>query len=321
MFYLINGLAIHKNFSSIIDGIDITQKFKKEQIFARTKGQWSLYIIETGEIFRLVISTKERRTAYDLLYLLKGFYTIFIPNLAISEENCDLQLLEFRKKPNKDWTEEEWFNNLNQKVHYSFIDYNDLSIQLQTTMNILFHGEAEQLKLILENAMDDIRIIETLNHIRQSIQLFNGVMSPSYYHSHYKSNREQLSKDSIEKAYFEMKEKYELAFLAAFKSLERILNVNDIKRKEINNVLLNSGFDFTKPQKKYIRAFEGYKNLKEDIYQNEIIEHFLNLRNTVGAHANRKPPADRIISFDNIYEIQHFVINWIEDYFEEVLYL
>jgi len=314
---MIMDLAIFKNISKKINGIDITKKYKYEQLFARVPGEISVYIIDSGYNYRLIISSKSRRNAYSVLYLIKGFYTLIVPNLSYSGTLQNNQLMEFYKRPKASWRNDDWLSNLNKSVHQNYFNFDDLKIELTTATGIFDHDEAKYLKNLIEREYGNQRLAEAMNHARESIQLFNGIMNSSYYYSHYIRDRKNLTRQAIEKAYYEKKETYELAFLAAFKAIERLLNVNDIKRREIKTVLNNSGLVFTNAEKKYERAFEKFIGFKRIINQSELVEHFLNLRNTVGAHANKNPPQSKVIAFDSIYEIQYFLSIWINEYLEE----
>lgn len=320
MFYLLTDYSIFKNGGAIINGKDVTEQYKHNQLFARVKGKWSIYIVETSDkMLKLLISSSKRHEAYNLLNLFKCFYTVAIQSLPMGALDNDIQLLEFVKKPNLNWGKNDWIKYLNRKVHSYDADDFKLTTMLDSGLGIFSHDEAKELKILLENAFEDARLIEASANLYQSLILFDGNMNGSYYQSHYTRERECLNKDTIEKAYYEQREKYELSFLSGFKAIERLLNVNDVKRKEVCNVLDNSGLNFSSSHLKYKRYFEIYKGKPEYSSQEEMIVHFLDIRNTVGAHANKNPPIDKMISFDSIYEIQYFVSLWLDKYISEII--
>lgn len=317
MYYLITDLAIFNNGGAIINGIDITDKYKRSQLFTREKGEWSIYIQRTEKnAFKLVLSCKSRKEAYYLLDLIKCFYTVIIQILPLGAFDNDTQIIEFMRLPKDTWTKDDWLVNVNSKVH-NFHEYDfEFKNYLDSGLGIFTYDEAEKLINIIKICYSDYRLIESFRNLYQSLLLLNGNINSSYYNSHYQRERPDVNKDIIEKAYYENREKYELSFIAAFKAIERLLNVNDIKKNEISKVLNESDLGFVKAESKYERYFEIFNgNTKYSTYE-EMVYHFLDIRNTVGAHANKKPPIEKIISFDSIYEVQNFVSLWLELYLD-----
>ncbi|MGH7592808.1 MAG: hypothetical protein ACRELE_03010, partial [Gemmatimonadales bacterium] len=63
----------------------------------------------------------------------------------------------------------------------------------------------------------------------------------------------------------------------------------------------------TPPETPYRRFHEIFRGYKKRTTVEEILKHFLRIRNAVAAHANSTPPRDLMLSEDNVYEIQNLV--------------
>jgi hypothetical protein len=72
----------------------------------------------------------------------------------------------------------------------------------------------------VEAMYKDRSLTEALNHLGHSRFLFNGFMVGSYYQCHYRHDRCDASRREMRRRYFENRERYELAFVSAFKGLE-----------------------------------------------------------------------------------------------------
>ena len=132
-------------------------------------------------------------------------------------------------------------------------------------------------------------------------------MPGSYYSSNYIWERKKLTRWDLEKRYLEMRPRYEVAFLAAFKAIERFLRVNDIKKHSLEKSFKKLPYPNVKCSSKYSRFHEIFSGLPKRTTNGEIIGHFLNIRNIVAAHANQNPPPRFIVSEDSLFEIQLFV--------------
>jgi len=146
-----------------------------------------------------------------------------------------------------------------------------------------------------------------MTHLNQSLALFFGFMASSYYSSHYMHERKMLSHWDLKKHYFEQRARFEVAFLAAFKAIERFLQDNDLRKGTVSRALTRLRYKDIKPDTKYVRWFEIYSGYPRRSTYCEMIKHFLEMRNVVAAHGNRNPPRRFFISQDNLYEIQAFV--------------
>ncbi len=312
MYYLISDYIIFRN-SGVSDGETVkSNNYSEDKLLAEKNNSWSIYIVPTSdEQCHLIIKTDERNIAYRLAYLIRGFYTVIIQISPFASFGHDCMLYEFINKPTKDWDDEKWLNELNPEVHDYYAEIPFLKIEINRGTGIFTYLEEELLVSYLTNIFNNDHIIESLNHLFHSYCLFDGNMNGSYYHAHYKRDRYEIKHEVIEKFYYESKQTYELAFLSAFKGIESLLKVNDIKKKQIKMILANCEYDFIDPNNFYTRYFEIFSGHEEQVKQEDLIRHFIELRNTVGAHANKQPPKNHIITSDNIYEIQFFLSNMI----------
>ncbi|GAI82513.1 unnamed protein product [marine sediment metagenome] len=103
--------------------------------------------------------------------------------------------------------------------------------------------------------------------------------------------------------------------MKSFKGIERFFNVAQIRKGRINNIFRNITCEDVLPNTIYTRYFEIFSGFKKQIKYKDLIEHFLELRNSVAAHGNLKDPKRKIIIEDNIIEIQFFLQELLEKAF------
>ena len=157
-----------------------------------------------------------------------------------------------------------------------------------------------------ESLFSDIHLSEGLAHLGYSRVLFYGVAA-SDYKFHYQKDRRSMTRQDMQEAYYEHWERYELAFISAFKGIERLLRVGQIKRDAIEAKLLALGYAGIAPNTIYRRQFEVFSGLRRRTSFAEIIGHFLDICDVVGAHANPNAPRKFILSEDSVFEIQLFL--------------
>jgi hypothetical protein len=160
----------------------------------------------------------------------------------------------------------------------------------------------------VEAIYKDRSLAEALNHLGHSRFLFNGFMVGSWYQCHYIYDRSDASRHDMRKRYFENRERYELAFVSAFKGLERFLSLNQIKKDNVERALIDLRSQRIQPTTMYQRRHEVFSGYRKKISYRELILHFLDIRNAVAAHANPGSPKKFWISEDNLMEIQLFLI-------------
>jgi hypothetical protein len=172
---------------------------------------------------------------------------------------------------------------------------------------IMRRDEMELLGPTVEAVDADDALLESFSHLGLSRILVNGSMSGSYYYHHYRHDRRRLDHHQLRREYLENRERYELAFVSSFKAIERFLNSNQVKKHNVAELLLGRDCPAILPTTEYKRLHETFLGLPQELTYEEVIQHFLIIRNVVGAHANRNPPKKFAISRDSIFEIQLFV--------------
>ncbi len=261
----------------------------------------SIYVVFIDVNYgKFLIKAPNQEHAYSVFRTLEGFFSLFTGDPPDLYKTLP-KLIELCHVPNTNWTP----SRLYQEVKDDFIRMDDGEMAELSSGRYVDQREMSFLGPYVEAIYADAPLAEALNHLGLSRNLFYGNMTGSYYSSHYRHDRVNLSRHEMRKRFLEFRERYELAFLAAFKAIERFLNVNQIQRKNIQNLLRERNIPHSKVYKRFHEIFSGHKEL---IGFEELISHFLDLRNTVAAHANRKPPDHLLLSEDTLYEIQMFVV-------------
>lgn len=249
-----------------------------------------------------LIKANNQRIAYEVVRALDGFFFLFTGGTP-NYDRCLPKLIEIYKVPQSDWNIDRLYKELSQRnteIMQSNI-YN-----LRSSQFIQAH-EIQLLGPCIERIYSNLCLSEALHHLGYSRFLCYGFMVGSYYDCHYRHDRQRMSKHLIQKQYFENRERYELAFLSAFRGIERFLNVSQIRNPEIDKALLKLRMDDVKPNTRYQRQHEIFSGQKKYIPYRDIVAHFLDIRNVVAAHANPSPPPNFIISEDSVMEIQLFL--------------
>ena len=125
--------------------------------------------------------------------------------------------------------------------------------------------------------------------------------------SHYRADRSAMSRSQLGKIYLENCHRFETAFVAAFKGIERYFRVNQIKEDRIERLFRNIKYDGVTFGSTTRRIFEIFSGFPKKTSYGELIAHFLRIRNAVAAHGNREPPKELVVSEDSILEIQSFL--------------
>jgi hypothetical protein len=266
----------------------------------RPKATVSVCFWNTGHgVF--AIRSSSRRVAYDVVNALWGFAT-----LAYGFEPMDgsQQLLyELDRMPDPSWSDDQLLEALAR--HNRVGEY--------YTLNDLTVGPAlehHRLVAIRDNIgpLLEIRALhESLQHLRASRQLFHGHMVGSYYELHYARDRRETHWRQIERSYYEQKTLFELAFVSAFKAIERLLGANHFRASDIRRLVTDASYLGVTPSTRYRRFHEIFRGFRKFVTVEEMVRHLLILRNATAAHANSTPPRHLMLSEDNVYEIQNFV--------------
>jgi hypothetical protein len=212
-------------------------------------------------------------------------------------------LLELNHVPNSSWDD----NRLRSELRAADRLLTDLSqVYLNSGMGLDMH-RLQVLLTYLPQMLTDHRVSGAMRELTFSRTLFYGFMVGSFYSSHYVEERRALCKRDLEKRYFEYQEKHDLAFLSAFRALERFLDVGQIKKKNIVSLLDALPYPAIRSTTRYRRFHEIFSGAARWATYSAMLEHFLDIRNVAAAHANPNPPRPLIVSEDSIYEIQHFI--------------
>lgn len=285
-FYLERGLSLPRNYTIA-------------RLENRTKVRVVFFDVDNG---LFLIKAPNQRIAYEVIRSLDGFFFLVVGDTPRHDRSLP-KLSELYKVPQSTWTREQLLEELRQRDWQigptDILDFSSSRVVQEHHMRLL----GPSVELIYSNP----RLNESLHHLGHSRFLFYGFMVGSYYQCHYQVDRQTMSRHLMQKQYFENRERYELAFLSAFKGIERFLNVNQIKRTNIDKALVKLQMSEVRPDTKYRRWHEIFSGYPRYIQYNDLIAHFLNIRNVVAAHANPSPPSDFMISEDSLMEIQLFL--------------
>lgn len=280
-------------------GLNLPKNYTISRLSHKTSVRVVFFEIDHG---LFLIEAPNQPTAYRVLRALDGFF--YLANgEAPSVDRSIPKLNELKRMPNYKWTREKLIKELRER-----------NIEISPTNIFELHSgwvvpqyDMRRLGPGIEAIYPNIHLVEALSHLGHSRYLFYGYMVGSYYHCHYKYDRKELSRYQMKKKYFENRERYELSFVSAFKGIERILKVAQIKKHEIAARLTGLGIPDIQPETMYRRWHETFSGYEEYISYSDIIKHFLDIRNAVAAHANPSPPNHFHISEDSLIEVQLFL--------------
>ncbi len=263
------------------------------------------------DVGNFLIKANSRESAYNIMNIILGFHLLY-RNVVIEPDTSIYRLQEINKIPQYIWTAIDVINALDKKIHYWYGEAE--SYRLKSGFGV-FDSTFKELKIFLECFYKDNDSRESLEHLIQSAQVFDYFPNSSYYHAHYSRDVKLESKAVYRKKYFEDKITYETAFLAAFKGIERFFRVTQIKENNLNRIFRDIPYNNITPKTKYKRYFEIFLGYKRNISYLDLIDHFLDLRNITAAHGNKKIQKEYLINEFNIFEIQLFLTNLINEVF------
>jgi hypothetical protein len=227
------------------------------------------------------------------------------------------RLVTFDEMPRLSWTKKDW-NKYNK-----FVLENDCVIFKLSSEFDFFYGneylknrEYYFLKGFIENFWNDRILIESINYMNCSLEMFDGNILNNFPLYEFRDKPFRLSEEVLEKSYLEFRTKFEISFLSAYKGIERLFCVNQIIKKDIKNHLINLGID---PESKYNCMYLKLNNAYKIENYFECINLFRDVRSTVAAHSNKNPPYEKQINLYLIYEIQKFLNELIQSYIEKML--
>jgi hypothetical protein len=248
----------------------------------------------------LLITSRSFASAHRAQKAIDAFFLLLDGSLAYAG---GAKLSPIAHVPRATWTPDRF----REELGLSSMDPFDAAPREVRSGAIMPKHEMELLGPTVEAVDADDALLEAFSHLGLSRTLVNGSMSGSYYYHHYRHDRRRLDHHQLRREYLENRERYELAFVSSFKAIERFLNSSQIKKHNVANLLLERGCPTILPTTEYQRLHETFLGLPQKLTYEEVIHHFLILRNVVGAHANRNPPKKFCISRDSIFEIQLFV--------------
>jgi len=250
-----------------------------------------------------LIKTNSRVSAYNIASIIYGFHCLY-RSWVPDPDNSIYNLQEINRIPKYDWTIKDVIGALDEKIHSWYGVPESCEMKSGFEVSNFTHDNLK-IFLIFLHKNNDIR--EVLDHLLKSIQICGGVPNSSYYHFNYVGDRKLESRAVLNKRYFEHRVTYETSFIAAFKGIERFFKVATINKNKINDTFRNVTYENVSPNTIYARYFEIFSGYKKHIKYKDLIEHFLELRNSVAAHGNLKDPKRKKIIEDNIIEIQAFL--------------
>ena len=262
-------------------------------------GTISVFVYGVLEALILVKARSQRR-AYALADALRGVLTTVFGTAPVDNLHC--RLLELAARPSPKMTR----SDLARLIAPLGTDH-DLTL-LEATLRsgtFLDNSQIAHACAIVSKALESPNFLDCIQHLEHSYSLFWGFMVGSYYESHYSREDRRIGRYDMEKRYFENRITYELAFLSAFRGLEALLNVPQMKKDNIADSLakLDSIFDMNFSRSRY-RAFHlVFSRRKKWWRYEEIIRYLLVLRNSVAAHAN--PMVPKIVMEDQVLEVQY----------------
>jgi len=274
-------------------------------------GTLSVFVFDVGGPLFLIKASSQRK-AYSIANCFRGIVGIYTGNF-LTDRIFEF-LVELDRFPNSEMTYQELVKTYKppQKESGEFIDIDTLCRELQSGP-LIRHDQLKWCCDFMQKAIRNHNIADALLHLEQSHYIISGFMTSSYYYFHYRWDRKFEKKYLKEKKYFENRTRYDLAFVSAFRSIESIFGKPQVKNQEIKPFLnnLDSKYGTNFSTSKWISYHEIFSRTKKFRSYEEVITHFLKLRNAVAAHANPKPPL--VLNEDQLFEIQKLAESMIVD--------
>lgn len=265
----------------------------------------------TGNI---LIKATGLREAYKIARAFQTYLTVFC-EVTPNEDRFGDYLIELSHIPQFSWTDEDLARAVTSRQNLEPLS----GILPLYTGQYLFAHYLSDVEKYVPIIYHDVHISNSTAHLDQSYALFYGLMSESYYYYHYARDRVVQSQDELLKDYLEHKPKYELAFLAAFKAIELLIGNGNINKSRLKSVFQSNPYTLIKHDSVWERFHEIFAKKPQHCSFEELLEHFLDMRNVVAAHGNRKPPKHFLITSDNLFEIQRFASHLIHQAIESHL--
>jgi hypothetical protein len=258
----------------------------------------------------LLLTAHSQRKAYLLGNALRAGLTCF-QGITPSDTRFPY-LLELDFQPTPDMTRRDLVRGLAQSSFLEKISDSMLALELMDSVEL----NQTELKCACELARKALLrplVLDALLHLEQSRKLVWGFMVGSYYDSHYSQDRQKLSRYQRERIYLENRFKYDSAFVSAFRGIECLLGRPSFKRRDIPDLLLSidQSFNTCFARSRHRSFHEVFSSGRKWWRYEDLIGHYLRLRNSVSAHGNPSPP--HIVMEDQVIEIQYLLQSMILD--------
>ncbi len=280
--------------------------FGEHKFFSNQKyGRISIFVYDVYRTFLLIVCRSQRK-AYYLGNSLRGILSTIFGNIPI-EKNYNF-LLELNKRPTGEMMTFDIANLIQPMPQEDIYENFDFVVEIISGSGLKY-TELKDACEILGIAINMPNVLYALQLLEYSNSLIYSFMTGSYYEAHYRHDRKAASRYNLDKSYLENRFAYDTAFLTAFRGIEALLQKPYFRNHEINSLLskLDSRAKTDFSSKKYKSFHEIFSSRKKYWSYEDIISHYLKLRNAVAAHGNINPPD--IIMEDQVFEIQFLLRN------------
>lgn len=276
-----------------------------ETVLLRRPGLGRISIFAHGnyDAFIMVAASSQRK-AYLLGNALRAALTCFYGEPPPKRSSG--YLLELRKRPRPDMYSRDLVALINPLLSRDKMGSLLLKNELRGGVGVMHEQMVEGCRIV-ENALTRPRLVDALMHLEHSRNLVCGFMVGSFYETHYKRDRRELTRYQLERIYLENRLHYDSAFVSAFRGIECLLGRPFIKKRELGALLSKADHEYgVRISSENHRSWhEIFTSRRVRWKYEEIISHYLYLRNAVSAHGNPSPP--HIVMEDQVFEIQYIL--------------
>ncbi len=253
---------------------------------------------------RLLIEADDIEAAYEALCAVEGFFVLTTGSCVDIQPNAP-RLLQFDEKPSPEWTIRKLCKEISKHNTFSF----PISTSILNSGAYLNWEDLTSLGPYVEAIFSKRHLAESLNHLGTSRYLFDGYMSETSYRW-YLSERMSYSAEVLREQFLHNRELYELAFLSAYKGIERIFDKDQIskRRRSMVSLLDACNFDGVTSNTLYRRRFGTSNDPPQMTPYADMIMEYLIQRNEGAGHANRSTSVERHVTIDSLHEIQCFLL-------------
>lgn len=276
-------------------------------------GRLSTFVFDVYDSIILVVA-KDQNSAYLIANPFRAFCIVY---LGFYPSNEDMEyLLELTRKPKPGDTKSK-IASIYKNVWINPVSEKDIEHALGTG-NYIFTRQLEFAKSFVKVICLDDRLSQCITHLERSHHLFPSNMTGSYYRFHYSRDRVKETDYLKRKKYLEDKTKYDLAFLSSFRAIEALLKSPNLRKHQIEREILklDQKYQTNFDKEKYHSFFEVLNGGPEKINYKDIISKYLDIRNSVAAHANPNPPFTLLE--DQVIEIQRLAQNMLNKIVDSV---